>query len=170
MKRNLKLVTCLCLVLVFAIASYSSCFAAWDDPSVQTTTAERNSIAYNWTYYQRGLYDNNCLAYSLGILYGWVWPWSDSNPTLQQAFDYMKNTYGYNSYRSYSTFDKTCTIACYGLSQSNITHFAKITSGGASWNSGTAQAKWGHAEIFDHSNLNPYTNNLYGSLFAMFAK
>lgn len=33
-------------------------------PSQTTTTAQRNAIAYNWTYYARGYYENNCLAYA----------------------------------------------------------------------------------------------------------
>jgi hypothetical protein len=144
------------------------CFAS---PSLSTTTAERNYIANDWTFYNQGNYENNCLAYALGNTTSWIWPWGSSNPTLQEVFNYLLSSYGYTSYRSYSSqpYPHSCTIACYGT-LGNVTHFSKIISGGLWWNSGTCRAKWGRCEIFSHSTLDPYTDNVYGSLIAMFRK
>jgi hypothetical protein len=60
-------------------------------------------------------------------------------------------------------------IACYGWTNS-IKHFAKVTSGGYGWYYSTIRAKWGHCEIFNASNGDPYTNYVYGPEVAMFSQ
>lgn len=157
--------------IIVALTLTISCLTAvCATASVTTTTADRNAIATNWTFYSQGVYENNCLAYSLGNTTDWIWPWSYSNPTLAQTKTYM-NSRGYTGYdTSFIGAVQTCQIMAYGTS-SSINHFSKIISDSSgSFTNGTCRAKWGHAEIFTHSNLNPYTNLVYGSSICKFRK
>ena len=167
MKKKILISLCLALIAVTVLSSVAYALT----PSQTTTTAQRNWIAKNWTYYARGYYENNCLAYALGNTTSWIWPWGSSNPTLAQAESYMRGL-GYSCYERwvYGPYEP-CQVACYGWT-SNITHFSKITSGGYCWQDGcgTCRAKWGHCEIFNHSNIDCYTNNVYGPEICMFHK
>ncbi len=128
-------------------------------PSRQTTTAERNAIAYNWTYYTLGWYENNCLAYAVGVTDRWIWPWGSAKPTIAQVTTYMY-TWGYmpNAVAAKRVY-------CYG-SSSAVTHFSKNIS----VTSTQIRAKWGHCEIFTHSTSNPYTSYAYGPRVFTYSK
>lgn len=157
-------------IIVSLVIALSSVIVVCATPSLTTSTSERNSIANNWTYYSQGIFENNCLAYSMGNTTQWIWPWGEVNPTLSQARSYM-STLGYSSYdKNHIGPTLTCQIMAYGW-DSSITHFSRITSDtSGSFSNGQCIAKWGHAEIFSHSTLDPYTNVLYGPSICKFRK
>jgi len=166
MKRRVLIVLCLCLIMVLALPTLAYALT----PSLTTTTAERNYIANDWSYYARGWYENNCLAYALDNTTDWIWPWGQNNPTLSQVESYMSSVgYPYMFERDFiGPYYPPAEVACYGWTNS-IKHFAKVTSYGYGWYYSTIRAKWGHYEIFDGSNGDPYTNNVYGPEVAMFS-
>lgn len=154
--KHLRLTIVIALV-VSVMLTVSPAFALTN--SAQTTTAQRNAIAYNWTYYARGWYENNCLAYAIGVTDRWIWPWGSSNPTLTQVTTYM-STQGYMANAVAAK-----RVYCYG-SPSAVTHFSKNISVSSS----QVRAKWGHCEIFNHSTNNPYKPTPYGPYVYAYSK
>lgn len=128
-------------------------------PSTTSSTATRNAIAYNWTFYTRGYYENNCLAYATGYTTVWIWPWGSRNPNLTEVTTYMTS----QGYMSNSVGPKR--VFCYGGS-SNVTHFSKNLS----TSSDQCRAKWGHYEVFTHSTSNPYRPSPYGPKIYTYSK
>lgn len=124
-------------------------------PSLTTTTAERNAIAYNWDYYAGGVYENNCLAYAMGNTTTWLWPWGADNPTVSTVQTWLAGQ-GYSGVLT-GPLQGKLQMTAYALN-GRVTHFARAIT------ETTVRAKWGHAEIFNHSNLDPYTNVVYGGL------
>lgn len=140
-------------------------------PSLQSTTALRNSIAYNWSYYARGYYENNCLAYALGNTTSWIWPWGYSNPTVAQTDSYMAG-YGYAGVSPNAGGPlRTTRVYAFG-STSSVGHFAKNRNYTIVLRNDLTRAKWGHYEIFNHSNADPYKPlpDGYGPLVRRYVK
>lgn len=145
------------LILVIAIALPAPhAFAL--SPSFSTTTAQRDGIAYNWSYYTQGSRENNCLAYALGVTDRWIWPWN-GNPNLTQVTTYM-STWGYMP-----NGIAVRRVYAYG-SSSGITHFSKNLS----TSSIQVRAKWGQCETFTHSTNSPYRPSPYGPRVFAFSK
>jgi len=165
--RRFERVIAIALVMVFAVFPVQ---AQGLTPSGTTTIAQRNAIAYTWTYYTRGYYENNCLAYSLGNTTTWLWPWGAMNPSLSQVKSYLSGYYGF-SYVGPSAVGplRTTRVYCYG-STSAVTHFARNTTATTSIRTDSIRAKWGRCEVFNHSNANPYTPNPYGPLVGAWVK
>lgn len=147
-------VLCACSIMsTFAKNNVNYIHAARTE-SYQTTTADRNYIANNWTYYKRGYADYNCLAYALGDTSRWIWPWGSSNPSTDTVKTYLKNL-DYTVTSTSGSSKKKLRMVVYSLN-GGVTHFSRTTS------NTTCRAKWGACELFSHSNLDPYTNNVYG--------
>ncbi|PKM77277.1 MAG: hypothetical protein CVU90_08200 [Firmicutes bacterium HGW-Firmicutes-15] len=161
-RKKHKFILSIILMLMLSLF-IGECFAT---PSYTSSTATRNSIAYNWTFYAQGLLENNCLAYSIGNETDWIWPWGGSNPDLNQTLYWLQSVMGFTGQTYGSTPYQTCSVTAYGWSN-NVTHFARVLSSNSTWATGTCRAKWGRYEIFSHSNLNPYTN-AYGPLIVRF--
>ena len=119
-----KLSLSLCVLLIFSVF-INVAFAL--TPSLTTTTAQRDAVANNWSYFDRGYYENNCLAYALGNTTQWIWPWGSSNPMLNEANTYMSNQ-GYTAVSKDATGPLRTTRAYAFGSTSNVTHFAKNTN------------------------------------------
>jgi hypothetical protein len=150
-KMKFAIRTVLILIICFSLS-----FAVFASPSIVTTTAQRNAMAYNWTYYTAGVYENNCLGWALGNTTNWVWPWGTSNPTLSQVNTYMFGI----AYTGTSSFVMSCDVYAYG-STSNVTHFARgLGDGPLTY---PISAKWGHCEVFKHTSTNPYKSVDSGS-------
>lgn len=139
-------------------------------PSTQSTTAQRNAIAHNWTYYTRGYYQNNCLAYALGNTTQWIWPWP-AEPMLGQVAAYLIGLGWTWVGPDASGPLKTTRIYCYGSSD-DVLHFAKCVTPTSSVQNDTVRAKWGHFEVFTHSNAHPYNSppDGYGGLVGVWVK
>jgi len=160
---NRGAITVVIAIVIFSLFSIQALAAS-------TTTAQRNAIANDWTFYAQGTETYNCLAYALGNTTSWVWPWGASNPTFSQVQTYL-NGKGYaESYKvGFIGPIQPCKITCYGTT-SAITHFAKYTntSNNTGW-TGQVRAKWGACEIFTHSTPNPYVpTGIYGKQVAVF--
>ena len=126
-----------------------------------TTTAQRNSIARQYTYYSQGTYFANCLSFALDKVptyntwSDWSWPWQGNVNTIQ-VMEYLRPR-GFKTYTMNTSVRPR--VAVYGHSTSNITHFARVNTSGA------IRAKWGRSEIFSHTTTSPYNvNGDYGAL------
>jgi hypothetical protein len=119
-----------------------------------TDDSERSYIANNHIYLSRGFYQQNCYSFALDWGYGWEWPWNDHNPLVADAKTYLQGR-GFTVYNM-STIPTIPYVIAYAKN-GYVTHFARVTS------RGSVYAKWGHYEIFRHTSINPYTNNVYGS-------
>jgi hypothetical protein len=124
-------------------------------PSLTSSTALRNQIAYNWTFYQQGYYENNCLAYALGNQTSWIWPWGGSNPTVSQVDSYMSGQ-GYTAVPPSAVGPLNTTRAYAFGATSSVGHFAKNRNYTTVLRNDLTRAKWGRYEVFNHSNANPY--------------
>ncbi|MHB8761182.1 MAG: DUF7689 domain-containing protein [Coriobacteriia bacterium] len=132
-------------------------------PSTVTSTAQRNHVAYSWSYHTRGYYENNCLAFALGNTTAWIWPWGAANPTVSQVSSYLSRyLFSYVGPNAAGPL-KTRRIYCYG-STSRVTHFARNTTATSSIRTDAIRAKWGGCEVFNHRHANPYTPTIYGPL------
>lgn len=115
-------------------------------------------IAYNWTYSSRGYAEQNCLSFALNKGNVWTRPWGTSNPTKSQAKTYLTNQ-GYNHFLNANEQGPLPNTPVHAyILNGRITHFSKNVSGAP------VRAKWGKCEIFNHSNVDPYTNYVYGPL------
>lgn len=161
-----KITAMLSIILsCFCISNSIVCYAL--TPSDQTTTAERNAIAYRWTYYQRGYREYNCLSYALGNTSSWTWPWGDT-ATESEVTSYLSS-------KGYSKIDynngigpwAAAKICSYGWG-SDVRHFAKVITVGGTWTNDIIRAKWGACELFNHPDGNPYTNYAYGPLLGKY--
>lgn len=139
-----------CLIPIIASAT----------PSNTTTKAERDAIAWTWTYSSRGELEQNCLGFALGQM-DWVWPWGVENPTLQYANMYLVAK-GYTQGSGTMSQD----MFVYGADD-NVTHFSKGNKGPVIY---PCTAKWGKCEIFDHSSADPYNAVPYGPKIASYVK
>lgn len=146
----------LALLLAFSVNSFAL------TPSSTTTKAERDAIANNWIYHERGYMDCNCLGYALGKTTEWVWPWGAAFPTLSQMSGYLN----INLYSSTGN-QEVADIYVYG-SSSRVTHVAKYY--GAFPLNGLIVAKWGQNEVFRHMTTSPYVGKLYGPKIATFSR
>lgn len=144
-----------CLGSITAFAGYESNFIAPKSTyeSMVKTSGNYNQLAAATPNY-------NCLAYALGDTSQWVWPWGGSNPTLQQANNYMTSKM-YNPY-PYSPGTANVKIIAYGTSTSNITHFSKAEG------TNYSNAKWGKLERLQSSGWDPYTSLVYGSALQVY--
>lgn len=133
-----------------------------------TTQAQRNNIANDWTYYKRGYNDYNCLAYAMGNNTQWYWPWGTSNPTIQQAKNWLKNKCKYKIADKDKKSGLSKYVICvYANTQGKVTHFARTTkiNGNTLGKNIACVAKWGQCELFTHKSRNPYKKNgLYGAI------
>jgi len=110
-----------------------------------------NSISWTWYYAGPATPSYNSLGYATGSM-GWEWPWGSSDPSLDQANSHLTS-------KGYSTTGTWAYILAYGPSNSQITHFSKVT--GEVW----CRAKWGSLELFNHGSWDPYyASSCYGSL------
>ena len=153
MKCFIALTVCVSLVLCFAEDVAARAL------SIHTTTAQRNAIAKNWKYYQRGYQDYNCLAYALGNTRSWVWPWG-SSPSVQTVKNWLsKIGYANAGANTQGPFYKF-TIYVYEKN-GVVTHFARTTkiNGSSLGGNNRCAAKWGSCELFTHTNSNPYVKN-----------
>jgi len=162
-KKIIAFLSLITLVVSLGVTCYAS-------PSLTTTTAERNSIANNWSYYALGQYEYNCLAYAMDNTSTWVWPWDPNSKVSEtQVNDFLFSSgytqTGYNNGTGPWPASKICS---YGWG-TDVRHFARITTASVtSWTGDKLRAKWGHCEIFSHTNSNPYTNNVYGPLLGKY--
>lgn len=147
-----KLIPGIIISLLCILHLSFSVFAA--TPSQISSNALRNQIAWQWSYYTRGYYENNCLAYALGSNTQWIWPWG-SRANLNDATRYLTSV-GYNC--SYIP-GATPRITIYAKN-GEVQHFARVIG------PSSTRAKWGHYEVFSHNTYDPYTNVLYGSWVA----
>lgn len=139
-------------------------------PSTQSTTAQRNAIAHTWTYYTRGYYENNCLAYALGNTTQWVWPWF-GDASLDEVRGYLANLGWAWVGPDAGGPLRTTRVYCYG-SSTDVIHFAKCATARSYVQNDTVRAKWGHYEVFTHSNAHPYNSPPagYGGLVGVWVK
>ena len=140
-------------------------------PSLTSTPAWRNARAYNWTLYTQGYNENNCLAYAVfNNTMSWIWPWGGSNPTVTQVDGYMVSL-GFTPVSPDATGPLLTTRACVYGSTSAVGHFAKNRNATLVLRNDLTRAKWGHYEVFNHSNANPYKNSpAYGPLVRAYVK
>lgn len=106
--------------------------------------------------------ENNCLAYAMGNTTSWIWPWGEDNPTISECKTWL-TTKGYDSLSGEGLLTGPLSMTAYALN-GRVTHFAKAIT------SSTVRAKWGQSEVFNHSNLDPYTNYVYGPLALRISK
>jgi hypothetical protein len=149
-KNKLLVVAILCMTMLWGTMALAL------TPSDTTTTAQRNAIAKNWAYIERGYADYNCLAWALGVTNIWVWPWT-GNPSLAQVNTYMSNL-GYTA----SDGSISCDIYAYGTT-SAVVHFAR--GRGAGPLAIPIDAKWGSCELFSHTTTNPYYTVAEGGVY-----
>jgi hypothetical protein len=169
--KNRKRIQRIATTLVFAMAIglFGFVGSGCGEETMTTTDAQRNEVAYDWTFYSTGNVEYNCLSYALGNTKTWTWPWGTNNPKLSDVKTYLSSQgYSVCYERDFIGPLQPQKITCYGTT-TNITHFAKFVNTNNSGWTGTIRAKWGHAEIFTHSNPNPYKPAVYGSLVALFS-
>lgn len=157
MKKHKKILSLVLVILCLLVVTSICAFAL--TPSLTSSTTLRNSIASNWTYKEKGYYENNCLAWSLGNTTQWIWPWGSFNPSVSGVNTYLSSL-GYSSTSLVAYKD----IYAYGTT-SSVTHFAKGLQIPSVY---PISAKWGHYEAFYHSSINPYYTSSYGSLVAVY--
>lgn len=147
--------TVFCLGSLTAFAGYESHFAA-------SKATYESMVKTSGNYYYLAAADPryNCLAYARGDTNNWIWPWGSSNPTLQQANNYMISKM-YNPY-PYSSGASNVKVIAYGTSTSNVTHFSKAE--GTSY----SNAKWGQLERLQSLGWDPYTSSVYGSALQIY--
>lgn len=116
-----------------AFAGYTSDFSF-----PKSTYESMVKTSGNYYYLAAATPNYNCLGYALGDTNNWVWPWGGSNPTLQQANNYMTSQM-YNPY-PYSSGASNVKIIAYGTSTNNVTHFSKAEG------TNYSNAKWGKLE------------------------
>lgn len=129
--------------------------------SAQSNVALRNSIAKQWTYVERGQYEQNCLSFALENGVHWTWPWGNRNPSRGEAKSFLYSE-GYRNQADAGnlvSFPGNKEIYAYYIEGKNVTHFSRAY--GSPQNT---RAKWGHYEVFGHNTHNPYTDYAYGHM------
>ncbi|QQZ62916.1 hypothetical protein JI735_10555 [Paenibacillus sonchi] len=156
MKINKSIVSGLIAISVFGAGSLTA-FAGYESHFYAPKSEYEAMVKTSGNYYYLAAATDayNCLGYALGDTNHWVWPWGGSNPTLQQANNYMTSQM-YNPY-PYSSTPSNVKIIAYGTSTSNITHFSRVADANYS------NAKWGGWERLQSLGWDPYSNYVYGS-------
>lgn len=97
-----------------------------------------------------------------------------SGPGKQQSYSSSANTYmnglGWTPVSASATGPlKTIRAYAFGTT-SSVKHFARNTGYTMVLRNDPIRAKWGHAEVFNHSNANPYKPTPYGPLVGGYVK
>lgn len=160
MEKMKQYITSACAIILMLALLVSSAVAL--TPSYTTSVAERNAIAKNWNYLERGYKEYNCLAWSLGITDDWVWPWGSENPSVSKVITYMIG-------KGYVAVDSniSCSIYAYGTSNA-VTHFARGRGDGPL--AVPIDAKWGACELFSHTTTDPYYTIAEGGSYGKLVK
>jgi len=145
----------LALIVLVIVLVFATVVPAYASPSVATTTSERNTVYKNWTYYQRGTYEQNCLSYARGMVDSW-WEWPVGwglGPSVAVAQLYLKGTLvGYKTFSNNTSgaFPANVLVAYWTDKEGgHINHFTK-TIGSAN----AVRSKWGRHEIFTLTTVN----------------
>ena len=157
MKKSFKTITLVLLCVVLLVQVSVTALAL--TPSEVSSTTLRNIISNNWTYKQRGYYENNCLAWALGSSTGYYWPWGARYPTLSEVDELMEYL-GFTALNA----NMSCDVYAYGAN-GYVHHFARGLGNGPL--AVPIDAKWGCYEVFSHGSIYPYnsvTSGGYGGL------
>ncbi|MCX7921541.1 MAG: hypothetical protein N3B21_05930 [Clostridia bacterium] len=113
----------------------------------------------------------NCLAFVLGILNEWVWPWKDSNgavkaPSKDELRSYMA---AYGFYTSSDTLIRDARVIYYYSSSilGNTGHFAKVVAWDSLGYPTKVQSKLGPAEVLENTGYDVFRNK-YGGPYMFF--
>ena len=85
-----KLMIAMCILMVLVSLGNGVSYVQARRLSYTTTVGQRNAIANDWTYVERGYADYNCLAYALGNTTSWDWPFG-SVATKKEAKSYLES-------------------------------------------------------------------------------